>query len=164
MAAPTRLVVARVRGLHGLRGLVRVEVLTDRPAERFRPGAVLHPEGSARPLTIASAAPVEGVDGVMLGRAAYHDSWVLADPGHERARVVRAMHDYLVENRARGWQVLHAARHMLGLYHGTRRARLWRRMLSDSNQLARNDPALLLEALQAVESPAPIERPPGERP
>jgi 16S rRNA processing protein RimM len=33
-------------------------VLTDRPAERFRPGAVLHREGSAEPLTIASAAPV----------------------------------------------------------------------------------------------------------
>jgi 16S rRNA processing protein RimM len=38
-----------------------VEVLTDRPAERFRPGAVLHPEGSAEPLTIATAAEI--VDG-----------------------------------------------------------------------------------------------------
>jgi tRNA-dihydrouridine synthase A len=40
---------------------------------------------------------------------------------------------------------------MLGLYHGTPRARLWRRMLSDAAQLKRNDPALLLEALEAVE-------------
>jgi 16S rRNA processing protein RimM len=53
-----RLVVALVRGVHGLRGAVRVEVLTDRPEERFRPGVVLHPEGSDRPLTIASAEPV----------------------------------------------------------------------------------------------------------
>lgn len=37
---------------------MRVEVLTDHPAERFRPGAVLHLEGSDEPLTIASAGPV----------------------------------------------------------------------------------------------------------
>jgi 16S rRNA processing protein RimM len=53
-----RLVVALVRGVHGLRGAVRVEVLTDRPEDRFRPGIVLHREGSDDPLTIASAEPV----------------------------------------------------------------------------------------------------------
>lgn len=57
-APGSRLVVALVRGVHGLRGAVRVEVLTDRPDERFAPGVVLHPEGSDRPLTIASAVPV----------------------------------------------------------------------------------------------------------
>ncbi len=36
---PERVAVGRVRGLHGLRGAVRVEVLTDRPEERFAPGA-----------------------------------------------------------------------------------------------------------------------------
>ena len=53
-----RLVVALVRGVHGLRGAVRIEVLTDRPEQRFRPGVVLHREGSDAPLTIASAEPV----------------------------------------------------------------------------------------------------------
>ena len=53
-----RLVVALVRGVHGLRGAVRVEVLTDRPEERFRPGTVLHREGSDAPLTIGSAEAV----------------------------------------------------------------------------------------------------------
>jgi 16S rRNA processing protein RimM len=48
-------VVALVRGVHGLRGALRVEVLTDRPAARFVPGAVLHREGDPRPLTIESA-------------------------------------------------------------------------------------------------------------
>jgi len=48
-------VVALVRGVHGLRGAVRVEVLTDRPHERFRPGAVLHKEGREEPLTIVAA-------------------------------------------------------------------------------------------------------------
>jgi 16S rRNA processing protein RimM len=53
-----RLVVALVRGLHGLRGAVRVEVLTDHPAERFLPGAVLYREGSDQPLTIVSGVAI----------------------------------------------------------------------------------------------------------
>jgi len=57
-AGTQRLVVALVRGVHGLRGAVRVEVLTDRPEQRYRPGVVLHREGSDAPLTIASAEAV----------------------------------------------------------------------------------------------------------
>jgi 16S rRNA processing protein RimM len=51
-------VVALVRGVHGLHGAVRVEVLTDHPESRFVPGAVLHREGRDEPLTIASAEAV----------------------------------------------------------------------------------------------------------
>ncbi len=50
--------VALVRGVHGLRGAVRVEVLTDHPETRFVPGTVLHREGSDDPLTIAAAEAV----------------------------------------------------------------------------------------------------------
>ena len=50
--------VALVRGVHGLRGAVRVEVLTDRPENRFVPGTVLFPEGRDEPLTIAAAEAV----------------------------------------------------------------------------------------------------------
>jgi len=57
-ATTQRLVVALVRGVHGLRGAVRVEVLTDRPEQRYRAGVVLHREGSDAPLTIASAEPI----------------------------------------------------------------------------------------------------------
>jgi tRNA-dihydrouridine synthase A len=42
---------------------------------------------------------------------------------------------------------------MLGLYHGHKKARLWRRMLSDAERLRSNRPELLLEALEAVEAP-----------
>jgi 16S rRNA processing protein RimM len=65
-APESRLVVALVRGVHGLHGAVRVEVLTDRPAERFAPGSVLHPEGSERALTVASAEPVRDGPGWRL--------------------------------------------------------------------------------------------------
>jgi tRNA-dihydrouridine synthase A len=88
------------------------------------------------------------LDGVMLGRAAYHDSWMLADEGRTRADVVRAMAGYAAGQAS----LRHVARHMLGLYHGHPRARLWRRTLSDAARLSQNDPRLLLEALDAVES------------
>lgn len=46
-----RLVVGLVRGLHGLRGGVRVEPLSDEPG-RFAPGSSLYPEGTGRRLTV----------------------------------------------------------------------------------------------------------------
>jgi 16S rRNA processing protein RimM len=59
--AGERLVVALVRGVHGLRGAVRVEILTDRPEERYAPGSVLHREGSDEPLTVVwSSAVADG--------------------------------------------------------------------------------------------------------
>lgn len=93
------------------------------------------------------------VDGVMLGRAAYHNPWLLADAGKTRAQVVQAMLLYAESEIAKGGRLRGVARHMLGLYHGTRRAKLWRRMLSDTDSLGKNDPRLLLDALEAVEGP-----------
>ncbi len=46
-----RLVVGLVRGIHGLRGAVRLEVLTDDPG-RFDHGSCLYPEGGDAPLTV----------------------------------------------------------------------------------------------------------------
>jgi tRNA-dihydrouridine synthase A len=97
---------------------------------------------------------LSSVDGVMIGRAAYHNPWLLADAGKTRAQIVRAMKVYCESKR--GVPLRAVARHMLGLYHGTRRARLWRRMLSDSGALAKNDPGLLLETLEAVEGTGSI--------
>jgi len=57
-ASPARLAVGLVRGFRGLRGHVRVELLTDRPEDRFVVGESLYPEGEAVGLTIAEATPV----------------------------------------------------------------------------------------------------------
>ena len=97
---------------------------------------------------LTSKEPDPKVDGIMLGRAAYHQPWVLADPEKKRSEVVKTMTQYA----ARQSSLRHVTRHMLGLYHGHPRARLWRRMLSDPARLSQNDPALLGEALAAVES------------
>ena len=53
-----RLTVGLVRGLRGLRGQLRIELLTDQPEKRFVPGASIYPEGARVPLTVATAAPV----------------------------------------------------------------------------------------------------------
>jgi 16S rRNA processing protein RimM len=58
-ASTQRLVVALVRGVHGLHGAVRVEILTDRPEQRFLPGVVLFREGTDEALTIASAEAIQ---------------------------------------------------------------------------------------------------------
>jgi 16S rRNA processing protein RimM len=53
----TDLRVAQVRGVRGLDGTLRLEVLTDLPEQRFLPGARLSVEGSERVLTILEVTP-----------------------------------------------------------------------------------------------------------
>jgi len=97
----------------------------------------------------AASLHLKHVDGVMIGRTAYGHPWMLAAPGLTRAEVVVKMKAYVERRKP---MLRHVTRHMLGLYHGQPRARLWRKMLSDSVALARNDPNLLLEALYATEN------------
>ena len=79
------------------------------------------------------------VDGVMLGRAAYHTPDIL---GQADARIfgdsqtvsafeaVEAYRDYIAAELARGTHLAAMTRHMLGLFHGVPGARTWRRILT----------------------------------
>ena len=88
------------------------------------------------------AAHLQHVDGVMLGREAYHHPWIMsrwdADflGGQPCAltpdEVEFEMVDYMARELAEDgtpWSAI--ARHMLGLHHGRRGARLWRQVWSD---------------------------------
>jgi len=102
------------------------------------------------------------VDGVMIGRMAYHDPYQFATvdaryygdaaPVRSRADVARAMMPYIAERMASGrTQAKHIVRHILGLYQGCHGARNWRRMLSDSKVLNGAGPDLIETALALVE-------------
>jgi 16S rRNA processing protein RimM len=71
--ASDRLAVAMVRGTHGLRGAVRVEILTDKPEQRYAVGSVLRREGSAEPLTITWSSAVADGPGWRLQFAEVRD-------------------------------------------------------------------------------------------
>ena len=101
------------------------------------------------------------VDGVMIGRAAYHNPWMLADadrrlfgaenPVKSRAEAVEAMIPYLEAYlREEGGKASHVTRHMLGLFNGRPGARKWRRSLSENAVRGDANAGLLGEALQHV--------------
>jgi 16S rRNA processing protein RimM len=71
--SPDRLVVALVRGVHGLHGAVRVEILTDRPEQRYAVGSVLHREGADDRLTVVWSSAVSDGPGWRLQFAEVHD-------------------------------------------------------------------------------------------
>jgi tRNA-dihydrouridine synthase A len=104
---------------------------------------------------------LEHVDGVMLGRVAYHDPYFLAQadwrvfgeaaPAPSRADVIHALIPYAAAQCARGVALRAIARHVLGLYHGRSGGRRFRQILSDSARLKDAGPGLFLDALAAVE-------------
>jgi tRNA-dihydrouridine synthase A len=81
------------------------------------------------------------VDGVMLGRAAYHDPLQLLAVDHllygsdhgdaDVSAVIAAMAEYAERHIASGGRLSHVTRHMVGLFHGMPGARRFRQILSE---------------------------------
>jgi tRNA-dihydrouridine synthase A len=104
-----------------------------------------------------------GLDGVMIGRAAYHnpaDILGRADPvifGTGRVTLpeeaVRAMLPYIEAHLAAGGKLGQVTRHMLGLFTGRPGARLWRRTLSEGAHVSGAGPELVEQALLHVVQP-----------
>jgi tRNA-dihydrouridine synthase A len=107
----------------------------------------------------------QALDGVMLGRAAYHTPWMLADvdrrffgqaaPVNSPEDAVAEYRPYIADQLARGVRLHSITRHMLGLFHGRRGARQWRRILSE---YAVKDGAGLdvLDAALVATAPEPV--------
>jgi tRNA-dihydrouridine synthase A len=103
---------------------------------------------------------LEHVDGVMLGREAYHNPYVMADydarfygddsPVKSRTEVLAAMLPYIAAQLAgygdKGLKLNSITRHMLGIMTGLPGARAFRQLMSDPKRLAEANPELLLEA------------------
>lgn len=89
----------------------------------------------------AVAAHLQVMDGVMVGRAAYHQPWDVlgaadrlwdqAPPFAHPVAVAQAMREQIAAHLAAGGRLHQMTRHMLGLFHGRPGARGWRRLLSE---------------------------------
>jgi tRNA-dihydrouridine synthase A len=99
------------------------------------------------------------VDGVMIGRRAYHDPYFLAQLEQRflsgialpsRRSVVERMLPYIERELAGGERLNRICRHMLGLFAGQPGARAWRRHISENSHLPGAGPELLLAALDAI--------------
>ena len=101
------------------------------------------------------------VDGVMLGRAAYHTPGVLADVDSaiygeaalavDYALLIERMADYADRHIARGGRLGHVTRHMVGLFHGRPGARRYRQILSTDATRPGADASVLHRAFAAVD-------------
>ncbi len=101
---------------------------------------------------------LQHVDGVMIGREAYHNPWILAQADQrifgeshrqpERQEVIEAMIPYIEQHLASGDKhtVSHISRHMLGLFNGLPGARRFRRLLSENAYKPSATAELLREA------------------
>lgn len=109
------------------------------------------------------AAHLQYVDGVMVGREAYHHPMIMRDwdrlfydsrlPETTYEQLIQNLYQYICEqiNLDRGTTVRHIVRHYLGLMHGLKGAKTWRKILSDTHLLATNRPELILDAWQEVQ-------------
>jgi tRNA-dihydrouridine synthase A len=105
---------------------------------------------------------LQHVDGVMLGREAYQNPWVLAQvdemlfgmdrPAESRDDVIAALLPYTRRQIARGAQLNHITRHILGLYQGVPGARKFRRHLSENAYKKGAGTEVLAEAYAMVNS------------
>lgn len=119
-------------------------------------------------------AHLQHVDGVMIGREAYHNPYFMASfdqhffgdnrPVKTRQEILECMIPYIRQqlhlygNEGKGLRLNTVVRHMLGLMMGLVGARAFRQILSDSKKLAGGNPEILLEAAKHMQSITAYDR------
>jgi len=166
-AGVTRLTVhARMAWLEGLSPKENRDIppldheLVHEMKARF-PALHLSVNGGIETLAQAQGHLARGLDGVMIGRAAYHRPWdLLADvdraifdarPPHAHPeQVVAAMQPYIEQHLSAGGKLAQVTRHMLGLFTGRPGARRFRQILSNEAHKPGADGRVVEAALAAV--------------
>ena len=111
------------------------------------------------------------LEGVMIGREAYHNPWLLADadarifgdrerPQPDRTTVALAYRDYVAAHWHAGIPVTRFTRHLAGLFQGLPGARAWRRTLSEAAGRKGAGPEVIDAALAARARAVPVGDPP----
>ncbi|MES9901520.1 MAG: tRNA dihydrouridine(20/20a) synthase DusA, partial [Sedimenticola sp.] len=115
-------------------------------------GGILTLDGAERYL--------ERVDGVMIGREAYHNPWILLEadrrlygddhPLPSRHQLIEQLMPFVEREFAAGIQISKITRHILGLFNGQPGARAWRRHISENAHCRGAGPEVILEAAKRV--------------
>ena len=100
------------------------------------------------------------VDGVMVGREAYHNPWLLAqvdsqlyaapDSFNQRKAVIDAFIPYVEQQLSQGVTLAPMSKPILGLFQGIAGARYWRRYISENAFKSNADSKILLQAMQKI--------------
>ncbi|MDK8464005.1 tRNA dihydrouridine(20/20a) synthase DusA [Marinobacter sp. SS13-12] len=106
---------------------------------------------------------LEHTDGVMLGREAYHNPWLLAgvdteffgQPGPARSRhdALRAVLPFIQDELDRGVYLSHMSRHLMGLFHGQPGGRQFRRYISENAHKPGSGIEVIEQAMARVPEP-----------
>lgn len=103
---------------------------------------------------------LEHVDGVMVGREAYSNPYMLSQVDQAfygvesvprtRDEVMHEYMNYIDRHIAQGGRLNHLSKHIVGLYHGEPRSRLWRRHISQNAHIPGSDRKVLEDAYAAM--------------
>lgn len=128
--------------------------------KELRPHLTVVLNGGVKTLS-ETRAHLQHVDGVMVGREAWHNTYFLSEvdaeifddhyPILDRVAISRQYADYIAEQLAQGCKLGSTAKHLLGLWHGVNGAKLARRHLSE--QMHKKDAGIeaVLEAINLLE-------------
>ncbi|MBL3554771.1 tRNA dihydrouridine(20/20a) synthase DusA [Marinobacter sp. JB05H06] len=106
---------------------------------------------------------LERTDGVMLGREAYHNPWLLAGvdteffgqpgPAQSRHAVLRSVLPFIQDELDRGVYLTHMSRHLMGLFHGQPGGRQFRRYISENAHKPGSGIEVIEQAMARVPEP-----------
>ena len=125
-----------------------------------RPGLQVIVNGGIADFAEAGA-HLDHADGAMLGRAAYHEPYLLhrldaawfGGEARSRGDLLRAWRPYVEAQLECGTFLKHMTRHILGLFHGERGGRAFRQILSEGAHRPGADWSLVEQAIAITEAP-----------
>jgi len=107
-----------------------------------------------------SAEQLKYVDGIMMGREAYHNPYILVDIDQRfyqsnkkvltRLEIIEALYPYIEKELAQGTRLHSISRHVLGLFNGMPGAKKWRRYISENAPPVGADVSVIQQALKFI--------------